>query len=74
MIMAPFAKAIYGVIMSNDLKPMSISDIAKITGLAYQQVYDAIRYEMSKGNFIFEKYKNYNPQKYSVNPEYLKYE
>lgn len=53
---------------------MSISDIAKIMGLTYQQIYDTIRYERSKGNFIFEKYKNYKPHKYSVNPEYLKYE
>lgn len=74
MIMSPLAKAIYNVIVSNDLKPMSISDIAKIMGLTYQQIYDTIRYERSKGNFIFEKYKNYKPHKYSVNPEYLKYE
>jgi len=52
---------------------MSISDIAEILGLTYRQVYDAIRFEMSKGNFIFEKYTFYSPHKYSVNPEYLKY-
>lgn len=53
---------------------MSASDIAIILGVSKKQVYDAIRYEMKKGNFIFEKYKNYSPYKYSANPEYLKYE
>lgn len=72
--MSPLTHCIYSIIVNNNLKPMSISAIAKIMGLTYQQVYDAIRYEMSKGNFIFEKYENYNPHKYSVNPEYLKYE
>ena len=74
MIMSLLAKAIYDVIVSNDLKPMSIPDIAKIMGLTYQQVYDTIRYEMSKGNFIFDRYKNYKPYRYSVHPEYLKYQ
>lgn len=72
--MSPLAHFIYFIIVSNNLKPMSISDIAQIMGLTYLQIYDTIRYESSKGNFIFEKYKNYKPHKYSVNPEYLKYE
>ncbi len=71
--MGPLANDIYEVICSNNLKPMSISDIAEILGLTYRQVHDAIRFEMSKGNFIFEKYTFYSPHKYSVNPEYLKY-
>ena len=52
---------------------MSASDIANVLGVTERRVYDAIRYEMSKGNFIFEKYTLRKPHTYAVNPEYLKY-
>ena len=71
MIMSPNTKTIYDIIVSNGLKPMSAADIAN--GVTERQVYDAIRYEMSKGNFIFEKYTFRKPHTYAVNPEYLKY-
>ena len=75
MIMSPNTKTIYDIIVSNGLKPMSAADIANVlgAGVTERQVYDAIRYEMSKGNFIFEKYTFRKPHTYAVNPEYLKY-
>ena len=73
MIMSPLTKDIYRIIVLNDVKPMSASDIANVLGVTERRVYDAIRYEMSKGNFIFEKYTLRKPHTYSVNPEYLKY-
>ena len=73
MIMSPLTKDIYHTIVLNGLKPMSASDIANVLGVTERRVYDAIRYEMSKGNFIFEKYTFRKPHTYAVNPEYLKY-
>ena len=52
---------------------MSAADIAIALEVTERQVYDAIRYEMSKGNFIFDKYTLRKPHTYAVNPEYLKY-
>lgn len=71
--MSHLTKAIYDIIVSNGLKPMSAADIANALGVTERQVYDAIRYEMKKGNFIFEKYIFRKPHTYTVNPEYLKY-
>ena len=73
MIMSPLTKDIYRIIVLNGLKPMSASDIANVLGVTERRVYDAIRYEMNKGNFIFEKYTFRKPHTYAVNPEYLKY-
>lgn len=71
--MSPLTKDIYRIIVLNGLKPMSASDIANVLGVTERRVYDAIRYEMNKGNFIFEKYTFRKPHTYAVNPEYLKY-